>query len=100
MQRTIVGVDYRHPMVTAYVKIVGPAKEDANQQAIQVAEHIRESLPHAQVDTPRFMGISTLHEKPLFEIPVILGSVSTTERSFFAELLLRGVLPCQACSST
>lgn len=90
MYKTIVGVDFRHPLVTAYVQIVGRSEQPTEQSAKEVAEHIRQSLPDAQVEPPRFKGFSTKFGQLLFEVPVILGSVTGSDRAFFAGLLLKG----------
>lgn len=92
MHKTIVGVDYRHPLVTAYVQIVGRSEQPTERSAKEVADYLRRSLPDAQVEPPRFKGFSPQYGKLLFEVPVILGAVTPTDRAVFAELLLRGAV--------
>ena len=86
--RYITGVAYRHAFPTAYLKVVGHTRREAERYAKKVGGTLLQELPTtAEVRVPRYRGT---HEQAVFEIPIIIGECESAARAVLAQLVLRG----------
>lgn len=89
--RYITGVDYRHVLPTAYLKVVGHTRREAERYAKLVGGALLRELPEtAEVRVPRFRGTYT--ERAVFEIPILIGECESAARAVLSRFVLRGAV--------
>lgn len=98
--KKIVGVQYKHPVCTAYITVVGRSPIAAERHAKQLHMALKAELPEdACVHTPRDLGFDIRRGLNAFEVPVIIGACLDAAKSIIGQMVLRGDIP-EACSST
>lgn len=89
MNRQIVGVDYRHPILTAYLKVVGRTKLEGERFAKQIGTRLKDLLPTcATIGPARYRGLDGRNES--FEIPIIIAECESAAKAALAKLVLQG----------
>jgi len=85
MEKYITGVTYRHALVTAYLKITGKNRVEAERRAKRVGTVLHQRLPKsAEIGVPRYRGSER------FEIPILIAACERTARAELAKLVLQG----------
>ena len=88
MTKFITGVSYRHFLTTAYLRIVGRSRREAERHAKRVGTTLLENLPEmAEVLPARFKGTPA---EPAFEIPILIGACEQPAKACLAGLVLQG----------
>ncbi len=88
-ERYITGVSYRHPLLTAYLRIVGSTRREAERYAKQVGGALIREMPESvEVLVPRFRGTYT--EGAVFESPILIGECVPAAKAVLARYVLRG----------
>ena len=91
MTRFITGVDYRHPILTAYLKVIAPGPNQAERRAKKVGTLLKRLLPkEATICAPRYKGFDPKKRVDIYEIPVLIGQCEAKARSVLAQLVLQG----------
>jgi len=86
MDKYITGVTYRHALLTAYLKITGKNRIEAERRAKLVGTVLHKRLPpSAEIGVARHRG------GPVYEIPVVIAACERTARAELAKLVLLGV---------
>jgi hypothetical protein len=87
--RYITAVDYRHVLPTAYLRVVGHTRREAERYAKRVGGALLRELPTtAEVRVPRFRGTYT--DQAVFEIPILIGECESAARAVLSRFVLRG----------
>lgn len=87
--RYITGVDYRHPLIVAYLKVVGQTQREAERHAKKVGGALLRELPaEAEVRVPRYRGTYT--GQAVYEIPVLIAECESAAKAILSRLVLRG----------
>lgn len=98
--KTIVGVQYKHPICTAYITVVGRSPISAEKHAKQLRKALLELLPEdACVHTPKDMGFDIRRGLNAFEVPVIVGACLKEAKAIIGRMVLRGGIT-ETCSLT
>lgn len=91
MDNYIKGVTYRHVLLTAYLKVIGRTKTEAEQQAKKVGTALHERLPEvAVIGVPRYRGFDPKTTIETFEIPIVIAGCERRAKAELARLVLRG----------
>lgn len=92
MTKFIAGVEYRHPLLTAYLRIVGRTRLEGEEMARRVGAYLKKALPStAEVRAARYRGVDKQdHES--FEIPIIIADCESAARATLAKLVLGGTV--------
>lgn len=91
--KRIVGVEYRHKLLTAYLKVWGRTEMSAERAARRIARWLQEELPDASVVALRPKGFDTVHEGYVTQIPIIIASCEGRAKAVINQMVLRGDLP-------
>lgn len=91
MMKTVVGVQYKHPICTAYITVVGLSPVSAEQHAKQLHQALKRELPKdASVHIPRPTGFDIRRGLYTFEVPAIIGACVQQAKSVISQMILRG----------
>lgn len=90
MDKFIVGVAYRHALLTAYLRVVGRTRLEGENFAKRVGTRLHALLPAtADIGAARYRGRDAEHHES-FEIPIIIAGCESAARATLATLVLRG----------
>lgn len=91
--KRIVGVDYRHKLTTAYLKVWGRTELSSERAAKRIARWLQEELPDASVVALRPKGFDATHKGYVTLIPIIIASCEGRARAVINQVVLRWDLP-------
>jgi hypothetical protein len=89
--RIILGVDYRHKGISAYVKVGGRTPKGTERNAKIVGRVLQEKLPRGvHVGVPRYKGYDRKAKREVYEVPTIISGHVRASKAVLSELMLRG----------
>lgn len=92
MDKSIVGVEFRHQLPVAYVQVAGNSQFQAEKRARKACSAFRLIFPYDHIGVPRYKGKDEQTLRDRYEIPIILKSDPREAKRILSRLVLKGTV--------